>query len=39
MAVEDNAILSYVMRDIEINRDTLALDVIDRVGPGGNFYR
>jgi trimethylamine--corrinoid protein Co-methyltransferase len=29
--------VKYLMRGIEITDDTLALDVIDRVGPGGHF--
>jgi trimethylamine--corrinoid protein Co-methyltransferase len=29
--------VKHVMRGIEITDDTLALDVIDRVGPGGHF--
>lgn len=28
-----------IVRGIEVNRDTLAVDVIDRVGPGGHFLR
>jgi trimethylamine--corrinoid protein Co-methyltransferase len=38
--VIDNELLGMAMRSvrgIEINDDTLALDVIDRVGPGGHF--
>jgi trimethylamine--corrinoid protein Co-methyltransferase len=38
--VIDNEILGMAMRavrGIEINPETLALDVIDRVGPGGHF--
>jgi trimethylamine---corrinoid protein Co-methyltransferase len=38
--VIDNEILSmidHMLRPLEINEDTLALDVIDQVGPGGNF--
>jgi len=38
--VIDNEIIGMVMRTlrgIEINEDTLALEVIDKVGPGGNF--
>ena len=38
--VIDNEIIGMVMRalrGIEVNEDTLALDVIDKVGPGGNF--
>jgi trimethylamine--corrinoid protein Co-methyltransferase len=38
--VIDNEILGMAMRavrGIEINTDTLALDVIDRVGPGGHY--
>jgi trimethylamine--corrinoid protein Co-methyltransferase len=31
------SMVKYIMSGIEINEDTLALDVIDRVGPGGNF--
>jgi len=38
--VIDNEIIGMVMRalrGIDVNEDTLALDIIDRVGPGGNF--
>ena len=38
--VIDNEIIGYALRYIEgleVNDDTLALDVIDRVGPGGHF--
>jgi trimethylamine--corrinoid protein Co-methyltransferase len=38
--VIDNEILGMAMRavrGIEVNDDTLALDVIDRVGPGGHY--
>ena len=38
--VIDNEIIGMVkriMRGIEINTDTLAIDIIDKVGPGGNF--
>jgi len=38
--VIDNEIIGMVMRalrGIEVNEDTLALDVIDKVGSGGNF--
>ena len=38
--VIDNEIIGMVMRalkGIEVNEDTLALEVIDKVGPGGNF--
>ncbi|MEA1964809.1 MAG: trimethylamine methyltransferase family protein [Candidatus Aerophobetes bacterium] len=38
--VIDNEIIGMVMRalrGIEVNEDTLALDLIDKVGPGGNF--
>jgi trimethylamine--corrinoid protein Co-methyltransferase len=38
--VLDNEMLGMVMRaveGIEVNEETLALDVIDRVGPGGHF--
>ena len=38
--VIDNEIVDYVInftRGIEINTDTLALEVIDNVGPGGHF--
>jgi trimethylamine--corrinoid protein Co-methyltransferase len=38
--VIDNDILGMAMRavrGIEVNEDTLALDVIDQVGPGGHF--
>jgi trimethylamine--corrinoid protein Co-methyltransferase len=38
--VIDNEILGMAMRavrGIEVNTETLALDVIDRVGPGGHF--
>ena len=36
----DNEIIDYALRYIEgleVNDDTLALDVIDKVGPGGHF--
>ncbi len=29
--------VKYLLRGIDINEETLALDVIDRVGPGGHF--
>ena len=38
--VIDNEIVDYALRfaqGIEVNADTLALDVIDKVGPGGHF--
>jgi len=38
--VIDNEIIGMVeraLRGIEVNEDTLALEVIDKVGPGGNF--
>jgi trimethylamine--corrinoid protein Co-methyltransferase len=38
--VIDNEIVDYALRyaqGIEVNEDTLALDVIDKVGPGGHF--
>jgi trimethylamine--corrinoid protein Co-methyltransferase len=38
--VIDNEIVDYALRfaqGIEVNDDTLALDVIDKVGPGGHF--
>ena len=38
--VIDNEIIGMVMRalkGIEVSEDTLALEVIDKVGPGGNF--
>ncbi|MFQ5836172.1 MAG: trimethylamine methyltransferase family protein, partial [bacterium] len=38
--VIDNEIIGMVMRalkGIEVNEETLALEVIDKVGPGGNF--
>ncbi|NQT55921.1 MAG: trimethylamine methyltransferase family protein [Desulfobacteraceae bacterium] len=31
--------IKHFLRGIEINRDTLALDLIDKVGPGGSFIR
>ncbi|MBN1314619.1 MAG: trimethylamine methyltransferase family protein [Anaerolineales bacterium] len=31
------AMVKTIMQGAEINTDTLAVDVIDRVGPGGNF--
>ncbi len=37
MCDEIVASLKPLMRGIEINEATLAVDVIDRVGPGGNF--
>jgi len=36
----DNEIIDYALRytmGLEVNDDTLALDVIDKVGPGGHF--
>jgi trimethylamine--corrinoid protein Co-methyltransferase len=38
--VVDNEIVDYALRfaqGIEVNDDTLAVDVIDKVGPGGHF--
>jgi trimethylamine--corrinoid protein Co-methyltransferase len=38
--VIDNEIVDYALRfaqGIEVNEDTLAVDIIDRVGPGGHF--
>ena len=29
--------LRRILRDVEVNDDTLAAEVIDRIGPGGNF--
>ena len=37
MTDEIIAMVKRIMRGIEINEDTLALDLIHRVGPGGNF--
>jgi len=40
--VIDNEIVDYVLRftqGIEVNDDTLAVDVINRVGPGGHFLQ
>jgi len=39
MVIDDEIIemVKRIMRGIEINTDTLATDVIDKVGPGGNF--
>jgi len=40
MMVIDNEIIDYALRyleGLEVNDDTLALDVIDKVGPGGHF--
>lgn len=34
---EINGMVMRAVRGIEINEDTLAVDVIDRVGPGGNY--
>lgn len=31
------AMVKRIMRGVEVNDDTLMLDLIDRVGPGGNF--
>lgn len=31
------SMIEYFLNDIEINDDTLALDIIDKVGPGGIF--
>ena len=39
MVIDDEIIgmVKRIMRGIEINTDTLAIDIIDKVGPGGNF--
>ena len=39
MVIDDEIIgmVKRILRGIEINTDTLATDVIDKVGPGGNF--
>jgi len=37
MANEIIAMTKRIMKGININEETLALDVIDKVGPGGNF--
>ena len=39
MVIDDEIIgmVKRIMRGIEINTDTLATDIIDKVGPGGNF--
>lgn len=40
MLVMTNEIISMVkriMKGIEVNEESLALDIIDKVGPGGNF--
>ncbi len=34
---EINGMVMRVLRGIEVNRDTIALDVFRKVGPGGNF--
>lgn len=34
---ETAGIVKYILRGVEISPETLALDVIERVGPGGNF--
>jgi len=42
MLVMDDEIIGMVkriMRGIEVNNETLAVDVIDKVGPGGHFLR
>lgn len=42
MLVMDDEIIGMVKRiiqGIEVNQDTLAVDVIDQVGPGGHFLR
>lgn len=42
MLVMDDEIIGMVkriMRGIEVNDETLAIDVIDQVGPGGHFLR
>lgn len=37
MTNEVIAMVKRIMRGIEVNEESLALDVIDKVGPGGNF--
>ena len=37
MTDEIIAMVKRIMRGIEVNEESLALDVIDKVGPGGNF--
>ena len=37
LADEIIGIVKHIMAGIDINKETLALDVIDRVGPGGHF--
>ena len=40
MLVWQNEVIEYVermLRELDVNDDTLALDVIDQVGPGGTF--
>ncbi|MGD0804673.1 MAG: trimethylamine methyltransferase family protein [Candidatus Bathyarchaeia archaeon] len=39
MVIDDEVIgmVKRIMRGIEVNTDTLAVDVIGKVGPGGNF--
>jgi trimethylamine--corrinoid protein Co-methyltransferase len=39
LVMMDEAIqmVKHIMRGIEVNEETLAVDVIDRVGPGGHF--
>ena len=42
MLVMDDEIIGMakrIMRGIEVNRETLAVDVIDKVGPGGHFLK
>jgi len=37
MANEIIAMVKRIMRGIEVNEETLALDIIDKIGPGGTF--
>ena len=39
MTNEIIAMVKRIMRGIEVNDESLALDVIDKVGPGGNFLQ
>lgn len=39
MTNEIIAMVKRIMRGIDVNEESLALDVIDKVGPGGNFLQ
>ncbi len=37
LADEIQDLIKHIMKGIEVNEETLALDVVHKVGPGGNF--